>query len=41
MVATFSIVAIVIFSVATLIIGGLCRVYYNQQARRRRQYEQV
>ena len=40
MVATFSIVAIVIFSVAALIIGGLCRVYYNQ-ARRDPQYEQV
>ena len=41
MVATFSIVAIVIFSVAALVIGGLCRVYYNQQARRRQQYEPV
>lgn len=39
--ATFSIVAIAVFSVATLMVGMLCRVYYNQQTRRDPQYEQV
>ena len=41
MVATFSIVAIAVFSVAALMVVGLCGVYYKQQVRRRQQYEPV